>query len=157
MFAAHMSMYGVLSQYVPLTNGISIWGLACSLIPRVILSERPESAYEYYARKVNAVKGQGYTIHHATGWYLNFGLLGIILGAVLFAAIWVFFYSKIGGLNAGTHIYLNIILTIGLACLTAQIPTLIRSGPESYKALVFEAILILAIFIYLTRSKIKTD
>jgi len=34
---------------------------------------------------VGAIQNQGYSLHHATGWYLNFGYFGVALGAVVMA------------------------------------------------------------------------
>ena len=37
--------------------------------------------------------GQGFTVHHATGWYLNFGTWGLIAGALLVGIIWAECYN----------------------------------------------------------------
>ena len=78
-FASHMSMYGSLHYEVPLTYGSSFLSLVASIVPRNFWPDRPADIYTHYATSVQAVTGQGYSIHHASGWYLNFGLPGVLL------------------------------------------------------------------------------
>src|SRR5262249_12059446 len=104
---------------------------------------RPEEIYEYYARSVSATPGQGYTIHHAAGWYLNFGVAGIFLGAVLMGFVWGKCYqgyrNSLRGNNLGWPRVLGILAPW---MFVAEIPTMMRAGPETYKSLLIEAILI---------------
>ncbi|HEY2827403.1 MAG TPA: hypothetical protein VGJ04_07360, partial [Pirellulales bacterium] len=79
-FASHMSMYGCLHNEVPLTYGSSFVSLAASVVPHYFWPDRPPDIYTHYATAVQATAGQGYSIHHATGWYLNFGLPGVLIG-----------------------------------------------------------------------------
>lgn len=150
MFSSHFSMYGILSKDVPFTYGSSISSFFHSLIPRVFLPDRPETSYDYYVRSVNALAGQGYTIHHASGWFLNFGLAGILAGAALLGGLWAWLYNKMSLLTTVRNKFVKLVFIIGMLGFTAQLPSLIRSGPEAYKALLFEAILIPALIIYLS-------
>ncbi|MCK6639782.1 MAG: hypothetical protein L6Q81_06825 [Bacteroidia bacterium] len=142
MFCAHFSMYGILDKELPLTYGSSFNNLAASMIPRAIVSERPKDIYTYYAEGVHAKEGQGYTIHHASGWYLNFGVFGILAGAILFGWIWSWLYNHFMRFGEGKYLFTRLLYIIGIGSVTAAIPTVIRSGPEVYKALIFEALLI---------------
>lgn len=149
MFCSHFSMYGVLSKDVPLTWGTSLVSLGASMVPRAIWKDRPEEIYAYYAREVKAVEGQGYTIHHATGWYLNFGIFGVLLGAFLFGWIWALLHNRHLAFWKSKYLLLRVLFIIGSAAMAAEVPTMMRSGPEVYKALVFEALLLPALIIFL--------
>ena len=81
-FAAHFSLYGTLKFNVAPTIGWSVYSLAASIVPRMVWADRPEDVYPYYAEQVGVNPDQGYTLHHATGWYLNFGFTGIIAGGL---------------------------------------------------------------------------
>jgi hypothetical protein len=133
---------------LPLTYGTSLVSLGASLVPHFIWPDRPEGVYEYYVNSVHAMPGTGYTIHHASAWYLNFGVLGIIAGAFIFGWLWTFFYNKFLSIESIKNIFLKILMIIGFCAFTAQIPALIRTGPEGYKALAFEALLLPVFIIY---------
>ncbi len=153
-FAAHMSMYGCLQYHVPLTFGSSFVSLAASVIPRALWSDRPESIYDYYARSVNAEPGQGYTIHHATGWYLNFGLPGVILGAVLLALVWAKCFNNLNTPPPpGRGLLLSAMRVLAPWALVGFLPKLMRTGPEGYKALFFEALLIPSIVVAISATR----
>ncbi len=148
-FAGHFSMYGVLAADVPLTYGMSLLSFVASVVPRALWPDRPGDVYTYYANAVDAVSGQGYTINHATAWYLNFGLIGVIAGAVLFGLIWAKCFNVC--LRAATinNRFLRVTASIAPFTFTAYIPFLVRSGPESYKGLIIEAFLLPAIVLTL--------
>jgi hypothetical protein len=151
-FAAHFSLYGALSQNIPPTGGTSILALAASLIPRGLWPDRPDDIYAYYASAVNAVAGQGYTIHHATGWYLNFGLAGVALGGIVLGAVWVAIYRSHRRLDR-IPMPLYILRVLMPAMFVAYLPNLVRSGIEGYKGIVFEAFAIP--FLVLTAAAIR--
>ncbi len=153
LFCSHMSMYGVLKNNVPITYGTSFIYLAESLIPKPIYNNRSPDIYQYYSEKVNAAPGQGYTINHATGWYLNFGIVGIIIGAMILGLLWR--YALIIRATGSTlkSRFLRIFCFVFLIGLTAFIPTLIRAGPECYKSLIFEGILIPVMIIFIASCK----
>lgn len=157
MFSAHFSMYGILSQHVPLTYGASIYSFVYSLIPKIILPNRPETCYDYYVNSVHALKGQGYTIHHATGWFINFGAAGVLFGGALLGSLWAWFYNKKNALFKVKNKFLKLLFIIGLSGFTAQIPSLIRSGPEAYKAMIFEALIIPTVIIYFSSLFVKKN
>ncbi|PJA07877.1 MAG: hypothetical protein COX70_05350 [Flavobacteriales bacterium CG_4_10_14_0_2_um_filter_32_8] len=150
MFVPHFSMYGVLSHNVPYTYGTSIVSFISSFIPHFLWPDRPAGIYEYYAAQVNAKPGTGYTIHHATAWFLNFGIFGIIIGGFILGWIWSFFYNAIFKVNQFKSSFISILFIIGFSAFTAQIPSMIRSGPEGYKALIFEAILLPVLIIFIS-------
>lgn len=157
MFSAHFSMYGILSQDIPLTWGSSINSFFHSLIPKFIFPDRPETSYDYYVRSVHALKGQGYTIHHASGWYLNFGLGGLIFAAALLGSLWAWFYNKMSVFFTFRNKFIKLLFIIGMLGFTAQLPSLIRSGPEAYKALIFEALIIPAVIVYFSSLFVKKE
>ena len=141
-FGAHLSMYGVVSQNVPLTYGSSFVSLAVSPIPRILWPSRPSDIYDYYAEHVGAEPGQGYTIHHATGWYLNFGTLGVVIGGTIFGYIWAKCFNRRFSTKPTDGDWTYCLKATAPTMIAAFIPSLIRAGPEAYKGLVLEAFLI---------------
>ncbi|MBI9037064.1 MAG: hypothetical protein JEY97_02950 [Bacteroidales bacterium] len=160
MFYAHFSMYGVLSKNVPITYAKSFNYLAHSMIPRSIISERPENIYQYYANEVNAKKGQGYTIHHATAWYLNFGILGILLSAILLGGIWALL-NNLFFRSGFKNNFLKLFAILSPFLFVAFLPNLIRNGPEAFKGVFLESLLLPVLIVYIAtlvkKKHIKTN
>ncbi|MBI4001537.1 MAG: hypothetical protein HY348_07120 [Nitrospira defluvii] len=138
-FSAHFSLYGALALNVPLTYGESVVSVVASVIPRFAWPDRPPDIYLHYADSIGVAEGQGFTIHHATGWYLNFGMLGILIGALLWGWIWAKCYANFhrGGLQQSR--FWMLWTRIAPWMFVASIPMLIRAGFEGYKALLVEA------------------
>jgi hypothetical protein len=156
-FAAHMSMYGVLSYHAPLTYGSSVYIFVASAIPRMFWPDRPESVYLHYERSVGLVpiaEGQGYTVHHATGWYLNFGIPGVVMGALLLGWVWASLYNNVarGALRRDASA-IRMFYIIGFVTFSANLPTLIRSGPEGYKGILVDSLFIPIVVLLLSRSR----
>ena len=141
-YAAHFSLYGALALRVPVTYGQSIISGVASVIPRAVWPDRPPDIYYYYAEQVGAVEGQGYTIHHAAGWYLNFGMAGIIVGAVVWGCVWGACLSARGVWSEGNPQFLRICGLIAPTMFVASIPMLMRVGIEGYKGLLVEGLLL---------------
>jgi hypothetical protein len=141
-FAAHFSMYGVLAHHVEPLWGQSLASLAASMIPRLLWATRPPDIYPYYAASVGAVTGQGYTIHHATGWYLNFGSLGVPLGGIVVGVFWSACLKAHVRRSRFDSRWRLAFHTLAPWLFAAFMPTLIRSGIEGYKSLLFEGLLI---------------
>lgn len=141
-YAAHFSLYGVLANQVEPKFGYSFYSLACSVVPRIFWAGRPADIYNYYADSVGSIQGQGYSLHHATGWYLNFGYPGIALGGIVLGLAWAYC------LRARRRIRPTSGLTFRLFAITAPwlfvagIAPLVRAGPEAYKGLLIEGVLI---------------
>lgn len=147
MFAAHMSMYGAIHYNIPLTYGSSVVSLGASIVPRIFWENRPLDIYPYYAKGVHYNDEQGFTIHHVTGWYLNYGWLGILLGGLLFGWLWHYSLVSISKTQFGNGF--KRIFFILLPCSIASfIPLFIRAGIEVYKPLFIEGILFPVIVIW---------
>ncbi len=134
-FAAHFSMYAVLAKDMPIKPFISFKYLAGSVVPSFIRSERPPSSYDHYAAEGHFDTKTGYTIHHATAWYLNFGWVGVALGGLVLGGIWGGLHQlrqRMSGRRADAWAALLPYLFIGF------LPMLLRAGPEGYRALVVE-------------------
>ena len=152
-FAAHMSLYGAMAYEIPLTYGSSIYSFLTSAVPRVLWPDRPYDIYWYYASGVAAVEGQGYSIHHATGWYLNFGIPGVVMGAALLGRVWAALYNNLvhrAYLPAAT--WWRIFCIIGFFTFTANLPSLVRAGPEAYKGILIDSFFIPVAVLALARS-----
>ena len=141
-FAAHFSMYGVLHYSVPITWGSSIASLLASFVPRFLWPERPATVYQSYVEGVGALPGQGYTIHHATGWYLNFGWLGVLVGGIVLGAIWTVLYRGMRRVQAGRSSTKSAYYAACLAAFTGGMAVLLRNGIEVYKPLAIFAVVV---------------
>lgn len=152
-FAAHFSLYGVMHHHVPWTWGTSVLSLALSAVPRVFWAGRPDTIYAHYAASLGLEPGQGYTIHHATGWYLNFGPLGVLLGGGVLGSLWGWLYRKTqarGALPAGWR---AACAALAFAFFTGGLPQLIREGLEGYKTVLMYQILAPALLVWFSRTR----
>ena len=147
MFAGHMSMYGAVYYDVPFTYGGSFNYLLHSMIPRIIEVTRPIDAYQHYTAAIHYTGVQGFTINHATGWYVNFGMVGVAMGALFLGLLIGYAFRAQARISASIG-FIYIVQTILVLCIAAFFPALIRTGPEGYKALFFEAILIPSLLVY---------
>lgn len=152
-YAAHFSLYGVLALKVPLTYGQSFVSGIASIVPRVLWPDRPPDIYYYYAEQVGAVEGQGYTIHHATGWYLNFGILGIIVGGVMWGGTWAMCFVVRRKWAARESRFLRVCGFIAPAMFVASIPMLMRVGVEGYKGFIVEGLLLPTMLLVLASNQ----
>jgi len=141
-YGAHFSLYGCIEYEVPLTYGSSIVSFVCSIIPRYFWPDRPEEIYRHYHNHVGAVDGQGYSIHHASGWYLNFGVAGIIIGALLLGWIWARLYNNLYRVHLCRHQMTKVFYSLGFFTFCAGMPNLVRAGPQAYKGMVIDAFII---------------
>ncbi|HEX5431778.1 MAG TPA: hypothetical protein VFW83_07420 [Bryobacteraceae bacterium] len=141
-YAAHFSMYGVLADRVEPRFGYSFYALACSIVPRVLWPDRPRDIYLYYSQQVGTIQNQGYSIHQATGWYLNFGIAGVALGAIVLGLIWAYCLNAHQRIRAKSGLLFRIFAVIAPWLFVAYLPPLIRAGPEGYKGLIVEGFLI---------------
>ena len=141
-YGAHFSLYGVLAHQVDPQFGYGVYSLACSLIPRLFWPDRPPDVYEYYAASVGAAQGQGYSIHHATGWYLSFGALGVLLGGLALGLAWSASLNLWRWCHERSGVPLRLVAVLGPWLLAACIPPMIRAGIEGYKGLLVDALLI---------------
>ena len=151
-FAAHFSLYGVLQFNPGYTYGSSLVALATSIVPRVFWPDRPEGTYVQYAESLGIYEGatgQGFTVHHATGWYLNFGTWGLIAGALLVGIIWAKCYNAHNRVRRGDRHWAAVLAIVAPAGFVSFIPPLVRAGPEAYKGMVIEAFLIPAMIVLL--------
>jgi hypothetical protein len=159
-FAAHFSMYAVFAKRIPVEPFISFRYLAGSLVPSFIKPERPPTAYEHYASSGGFDERTGYTIHHATAWYLNFGWAGLIIGGLFLGGIW-------GGLYRLRMSSVGKRYTAWVALLpflfVSFLPQLLRTGPEGYRALLVEgfgvplAVLLLAAASARSKGNVAAD
>ncbi len=153
-FAAHMSMYGVLHEHVPLTYGSSLVSLAASVVPRVLWESRPAEIYYHYVASVGAAEGQGYTIHHATAWYLNFGVAGVVMGGAMLGLIWSWLRERQLVSRGGSGL-IRCAWTVGFFAFTAGLPNFVRSGPEAYKPIVVYSILFPAFIVWASALAVR--
>jgi hypothetical protein len=141
-YAAHFSLYGVLTTGAEPRFGYSLYSLACSAVPRVLWPDRPADIYNYYADSVGAIQNQGYSVHHATGWYLNFGYTGVALGAIVMGLVWAWCCNAYQRIRPRSGLALRLFAIISPWLFVACLPPLIRAGPEGYKGFIVEGLMI---------------
>jgi len=153
LFYAHFSMYGVIHKNIPLTYGSSFVSLVTSVIPRAINPNRPKDIYQYYVDMINPAPGQIYTIHHVAAYYLNFGFFGVVLAGFILAGffIFAFFIDFYSFKKNGTFLILLKCLIPFLIC--GQLLTFITAGPEGYKSMFLEGILIPVFLLWICSKK----
>lgn len=157
LFYAHFSMYGVIHYKLPLTYGSSFLSLAASIIPRFIYSNRPQNVYEYYAETVDAAPGQIYTIHHAAAYYLNFGILGLIIGGFVLACLFGFAMKLNGGIKSKYGTFFSLLCYLAPYLICAQLVTFITAGPEAYKSMILEGVVIPVVLLMLCSRKKEVE
>jgi len=140
-YGAHFSMYGVLAADTQPRFGYSFYSLLCSIVPRLLWPDRPRDIYLYYSESVGAIQNQGYSIHHATGWYLNFGYAGVGLGAAAMGLAWAYSLNARRRIGRGSGLLFRIFAVIAPWVFVANLPSLIRSGPEGYKGLAVDGVM----------------
>jgi hypothetical protein len=153
-FAAHFSLYGVLYFHAPLTYGSSFVTLATSVVPRFYWGDRSLGTYVEYAESLGIYEGptgEAYTVHHATGWYLNFGVWGLIAGAILLGGIWAICFRSYSNarmnLRGDDWRWKDALAIVAPAGFVSSIPPLVRGGPEGYKGMIIEAFIIPTVII----------
>jgi hypothetical protein len=141
-YGAHFSMYGALAAGVEPRFGYSLYSLACSVIPRALWKDRPQDIYFYYSERVGAIQDQGYSLHHATGWYLNFGYFGVALGALVLGLVWAYSLNARGRVRPSAGLLFRLFAVVAPWLFAACLPALIRAGPEAYKGFLLDGVLI---------------
>jgi hypothetical protein len=120
--ASHMSLYGLIHQ------------------EELPLSPWASNSYAAYATQVNAPDDQVFTIHYVAAWWIRLGPLAPLVAGVTFAVVMVALQllsrGPIGMIRAGLALPAAVLPAAGLPI------TLVRSGPESIRAVVIELVLI---------------
>jgi hypothetical protein len=141
MFAAHFSLYGVCREQVQPVPGLSFRYLAAAAVPRVLRDQRPPTTYDIYADGAGLMPGQGYTIHQATGWYLNGGWGMLLAGGLVLGLAWgLLIRWRVR--PPGSGLVVRIFSVMGVSCWVAYLPILLRDGPELLKGMVVEGMAI---------------
>jgi oligosaccharide repeat unit polymerase len=143
--AAYLSIYFFTNNQFDYAYGESFLYLLLSFIPRFILSARPSdfSYHEIYVNVANLPEGRGYTLHQVSDWYLNFGLIGVVVGGLFLG--WVMRKIEQGATTDRKRVNLVNIAIFSLAC--GWLPQLMRVGVEGYKAFIYEYTLVPFIFL----------
>lgn len=145
LFAAHFSMYGILHTPVHPEPLISFRYLMSAWAPAFLGIPRPPTCYDHYAEAAELTPGQGYTIHHAAGWYLNLAWAGPFAGGLCLGLLWCL------GARPWTRRSrpdLALIASMWPALLVAFLPQLVRNGPEAYRTVLLEGFLLPSVLLY---------
>ena len=145
LFAGHFSLYGIIKYDVKPKLGLSFRALFEMVKPKSSRSKDVLDSYTYYAKELNFPEGQGFTINHVSGWYLNFSYFGILIGGAFLAFIIIGTFLKQTLAKTGIN---ELIWLITLCSITAFSAMLVRGGPEAFKSLIIEAIIIPIIIFY---------
>lgn len=139
LFAGHFSLYGIIKYNVQPKIGLSFRALMEMVKPKSSRSKNVLDSYAYYSNSLNFSDGQGFTINHIAGWYLNFSYFGVLIGGVFLGFIIFGAFSKQRNAKTGVK---ELIWTIVLCSLTAFTAMLVRGGPEAFKSLLIEAVIV---------------
>lgn len=146
---SHFSLYGAVHWHTKPTYGTSILSLAASVIPRFVWMDRPGDIYAYYAQALDLPTDVGYSIHHATGWYINFGSLGVLLGGMALGVIWAALWnSRPKVTRAKPHSLRRCLSVVAFAGFTASMPMLLRAGIEAYKGVIMLGVVFPALLLW---------
>ncbi len=153
-FSPHFSLYGTLSYAIPLSYGSSFLTLASSIIPRFLFPNRPLEVYYLYADSVFAIQDQGYTIHQATGWFLNFGVPGVLIAGIFLGCLWAYFYNKsqTEWSSLSSSELKKVYLILSPIFFVAILPNILRGGIENYKGVALQGF-ILPFLIFFVSTK----
>ncbi|MEJ6617408.1 MAG: hypothetical protein QNL61_10920 [Crocinitomicaceae bacterium] len=139
LFAGHFSLYGIIKYDVKPKFGLSFRALLEIIKPKSSRNSEVLDSYAYYSKELNFPKDQGFTINHVSGWYLNFSYFGIPIGGAFLTFLILGAYIKQKTASTGPK---ELIWLIVLCSITAFTAMLVRGGPEAFKALIVEAIII---------------
>lgn len=139
-FGAHFSLYGAFAYDLETEWGFGLMSLLTSVVPRYFWPSRPGEVYDMYVEGVGAIPDQGYTIHHATGWMMTLGPVGIAIGAVVLGAVWVFAYQFRDLADHRRWLRFRLFAALLPALTIGYMPMFIRSGVEGYKGLAIDAV-----------------
>ena len=144
-YAAQISMYGVLSKDVPLSFGASIISFISILLPSFIGFPRLDNSYLYYVNHTMGGKPElGVTLNHITDWFINFGVVGLFIGAYVWGYVIKCLYRK-------RDRFEYFMASILFSSVSIQ---LIRGGIEGYKGtLLMNTIIPLLLIRYCIRRK----
>lgn len=145
LFAGHFSLYGILKYEVNPKIGISFKAFLELIKPKSSRNPDVLDSYRYYAKELNFPDGQGFTINHISAWYLNFSYFGILIGSTILSFLIFIFYTKQQNTTSGTKELLWLLVLCSVVAFCAM---LVRSGPEAYKSLIVEAIIIPVLIYY---------
>ncbi|MBI4934933.1 MAG: hypothetical protein HY828_13715 [Actinobacteria bacterium] len=126
--AAHMSLYGVLEQ------------------PRLHLDALSTNSYQDYGRLVGAPPDQVFTVHYVAAWWLRLGAWGLLAAILTFAVVVAALQRIATGRptlrSAGFRLAASTLPAAGVPVI------LLRSGPESIRAVVVELLFIPGIVLW---------
>ena len=145
--AAQVSMYCTLKKDVPFTYGKSILFLMSTVIPSFVGIERPERVYTHYIDHILPSGAEvGMTINHVTAWYINLGVIGIIIGALVWGYTLRFFFVR-----RSKFLYM-----FGAALFSAAAIPMIRDGGiECYKGCLLLGTIFPMIFVWYFLKKYR--
>lgn len=136
-FATHFSLYGIIDRDVPLIHGRGVVALLTAFVPRLMWPDRPPVTYAHYAESLGLPEDQGFTLHHAAGWYLNFGAAGVVIGGFILGLVWSTLHNRLHRRETAATFGL-----IGFAFVTGGLADFIRAGIASYKGLLIYNVLL---------------
>lgn len=122
LIASHMSLYGIVRQ------------------DELILQPFVPNSYAAYADLVAAPEDQVFTVHYVGAWWLRIGPWGVVAATVTFALV----LAALQRLASNARGLIRGALAVPAAVLPAAgVPiTLLRSGPESLRAVFVELVLL---------------
>ncbi|WP_165725313.1 O-antigen polymerase [Pseudoalteromonas sp. SA25] len=128
---SHMSMYGVIANDVDVKPGQSLLFLVSATLPRVLSNSREDDIYTYYIENVSPNPFKGFTIANPTGWYLNFGLIGVFLGGIALSCTCCLLHYSCYHYKGGKSLFFLLLFSLFLS---DSIGFMRSGGPEPFRA-----------------------
>ncbi|GAA4876924.1 hypothetical protein GCM10023333_07730 [Ferrimonas pelagia] len=142
---SHMSMYGVLLNKVEPSYGHSFLFLGTTVLPRFILDNRSQDIYGYYIERVRPDPFKGFSISNPTGWYLNLGVIGLVVGGFSLGLLVCFLHYLSYFGNGRFRLFYFLLLCLFLSDIVGFMRA---GGPEPFRAVFIIKSLIPALIIY---------
>lgn len=141
--SATLSQYSIMNNNVKSFEGQSVIYIISALTPQLlyqfipIFPQRSENPYTYFARSTGMLDNSGWGIHYASDWYMNFGWIGMIIGAVVLGLFHGYLYRKSCCLVAWRFVFYGYV---------AAFPLFIRSGMMGLKGAIYSMVLALLVY-----------
>jgi hypothetical protein len=139
-----MSLYYVFNNDIPINYGDSFVRAIVNLVPSFLLEQPKIDPFAYLARFMAIGDDiQGWGISYSTDWYVNFGFPGVVVGAVLLAALHGGLYRYGGRSVLGNLVFASVVATL---------PTYLRNG-IAVNQIIYAVILAVAVYSVLSRRE----
>jgi hypothetical protein len=133
-FAAYAALPFMVAYGTPLLLGYSFYELMISFIPRFMAPFRSLVTVPYvmYAKAAGFWGSlRGYTMHHVSDWYFNFGVVGVLVGGLMIGFL-------MGKVEKKGYQLKSPFWIVAFAMLCGALPSLLRSPIPGIRTIFYE-------------------